>query len=68
MKVLPDSLLEDCQWIMGELHGIKTFETLALVDKWFSVQMKKRFTSEVFVFFGLNKQLRTSGKYTIDQS
>lgn len=66
LKVIPDELLQDCQWIMGELHGIKTFETLALVDKWFSIQMKKRFTSEVFVFFGLNKDLRTSRKYTIN--
>jgi hypothetical protein len=66
MKVIPDTLLEDCQWIMGELHGIKTFETLALLDKWFSIEMKKRFTSEVFVFFGLNKRLRKSRKYAIN--
>jgi FkbM family methyltransferase len=66
IRVIPEELIKDCQWVMGELHGIKTFETLALLDKWFGIEMKKRFTSEVFVFFGLNKNLRTSRKYEVN--
>lgn len=53
---IPHKLLQDCQWVMGELHGIKNFETLALLDKWMAIEMRKRITSELFIFFGLNKQ------------
>ena len=54
---IPESYLLDCQWVMGELHGIKSFESLALLDKWAAIEMRKRITSEVFIFFGLNKRL-----------
>ncbi len=54
---IPDSYLQDCQWVMGELHGIKNFESLALLNKWMAIEMRKRITSELFIFFGLNRQL-----------
>ncbi|MBI1422078.1 MAG: FkbM family methyltransferase [Gammaproteobacteria bacterium] len=54
---IPDSFLEDCQWVMGELHGIKNFESLALLNKWVAIEMRKPITSELFIFFGLNKRL-----------
>jgi len=57
LSSIPDHYLQDCQWIMGELHGIKNFESLALLDKWMAIGMRKRITSELFIFFGLNKQL-----------
>jgi FkbM family methyltransferase len=54
---IPESYLQDCQWVMGELHGIKNFESLALLDKWVAIEMRKPITSELFIFFGLNKRL-----------
>lgn len=54
---IPEHFLENCQWVMGELHGIKNFESLALLDKWIAIEMRKRITSELFIFFGINKQL-----------
>ena len=54
---IPESYLQNCQWVMGELHGIKNFESLALLNNWFSIEMRKRITSELFIFFGLNKRL-----------
>lgn len=54
---IPDSYLQNCQWVMGELHGIKNFESLALLNKWMAIEMKKPVTSELFIFFALNKRL-----------
>ena len=54
---IPESFLQNCQWVMGELHGIKNFESLALLEQWMAIEMRKRITSELFIFFGLNKRL-----------
>lgn len=59
---IPQSTLSNTQWIMGELHGVKNFETLRLLDKWFSIGMKKKLKSNLFQFFGLNRKLLTEKK------
>jgi len=40
---------------MGEMHGIRNFETLALLDKWFSIQLDKRLKRHFFQFFAINR-------------
>ncbi len=55
LKSIPEELLSKVQWVMGELHGIKNFETLALLDRWFSIQLDKRLTRHFFQFFGINR-------------
>lgn len=54
---LPNNLLENCQWIMGELHGIKTYGVLNILEPHFATQFKKTFTNELFTFFGMNRKL-----------
>jgi len=54
---LPETLLSDTQWIMGELHGIKNFETLTYLDNWFTIGLNKRLKSNLFQFFALNRAI-----------
>lgn len=54
---LPEEILSGSQWIMGELHGINNFETLTLIDRWYSIGLKKKLKSNLFQFFGINKSL-----------
>ncbi len=49
---IPDELLSRTQWIMGELHGVKNFETLTFLNQWFSIGLNKKMTSNLFQFFG----------------
>lgn len=62
---IPNSLLENCSWVMGELHGIKTFETLALLSRYFRIGLKKAVNSEVFTFEALNARLLRDDKYAV---
>lgn len=55
LSSIPEDLLSKTQWVMGELHGIKNCETLALLDKWFSIQLDKRLKRHYFQFFAINR-------------
>lgn len=57
---IPEELLSRNQWVMGELHGVKNFETLAFLDKWFSIELNKKITSNLFQFFSINKSFLKS--------
>lgn len=57
LTTLPSELLGETQWLMGELHGIKNFETLLYLDKWFLLGMKKKLHSNLFQFFASNRNL-----------
>ena len=65
LSSIPEETLSSCAWIMGELHGIQTFETLALLNKFFRLGLKKTCDSEVFTFEGLNIKLLRDGKYRL---
>lgn len=54
---LPPEILKKTQWIMGELHGIKTYGVLSILEPWFATQFKKTFNNELFTFFAINRNL-----------
>ncbi len=54
---LPTEILRNTQWIMGELHGVKTYGVLNMLEPWFATQFKKTFNNELFTFFALNRKL-----------
>lgn len=62
---IPETILSRVSWVMGELHGRSTFETLSHLDRWMSVGAVKRIGSEVFTFQALNRSLLKSQKYKI---
>jgi FkbM family methyltransferase len=62
---IPDRILSNVYWVMGELHGRSTFETLSHLDRWMSVGAIKRIGSEVFTFQALNRGLLKSQKYEV---
>ncbi|WVN42047.1 FkbM family methyltransferase [beta proteobacterium MWH-UniP1] len=55
LSSIPETMLKNCQWIMGEVHGVKNFETMALLDPYFRLSFNKKQTSELFTFFGINR-------------
>lgn len=62
LSALPDSILSKVSWLMGELHGRKTFETLARIDQWMSVGARKYRGSEIFTFQAINRNLLAARK------
>jgi FkbM family methyltransferase len=68
LKNIPEQMLAQCSWVMGELHGIRTFETLALLNRFFRLGLEKTHDSEVFTFEALNIQLLSDGKYKLSRA
>lgn len=63
IQSIPDGLLSEVSWIMGELHGRHTFETLARLDRWHTISARKSLGSEVFTFQALNRALLHGRKH-----
>jgi len=54
---MPQHLLSSTKWIMGELHGIKNFETLALLDPFFKLEVDKKIRNGgLLLFSGINRK------------
>ena len=53
----PD-ILGRIQWIMGELHGVRDFELLAYLSKWFDLELHKKLDSHLFLFHARNKTVQ----------
>ena len=56
VSTIPIETRAKIQWVMGELHGINNFETLALLNPHIGLEIKKRAVDDVFVFFGRNRE------------
>lgn len=57
LTALPVEILGAARWIIGELHGIRDFEALAYLSKWFDIGMKKPVTKNLYMFNAKNKDL-----------
>jgi FkbM family methyltransferase len=55
LSAFDESVLSQTRWITGELHGEKDYELLALLSRWFDLDMKKTLNKRLFTFFGCNK-------------
>lgn len=59
LSSIPKNILNSTKWIMGELHGIKNFETLALIDPIFKLAVDKKIRNGgLLLFFGINRNNR----------
>lgn len=55
---IPSAMLSGVQWIMGELHGVRDFELLAYLSRWFDLEVQKKMNSDLFLFHARNKALK----------
>jgi len=53
----PD-ILGRVQWIMGELHGVRDFQLLAYLSRWFDLEVHKKLNSHLFLFHARNKTVQ----------
>ena len=53
-SILPDAILNRCQWIVGEFHDHTGFEVLARLAPHFHLDLKKRMFSPQFRFHACN--------------
>lgn len=51
---LSPQILEQCQWIVGELHDVSAFTVLARLSPYFDLDLKKRMFSPLFRFHACN--------------
>ncbi|HJT80639.1 MAG TPA: FkbM family methyltransferase [Chthoniobacterales bacterium] len=51
---LSPQILEQCQWIVGELHDASAFTVLARLSPYFDIDLKKRMFSSLFRFHACN--------------
>jgi FkbM family methyltransferase len=68
LEALPESVLENCQWIVGEIHNEKGFELLAFLTKYFDLDLRKRMFSQKFLFHACNKKTVSQLKGTFRRS
>jgi FkbM family methyltransferase len=52
---VPERVLSQVRWIVGELHGRRDFELLAHLSRWFEIGLTKRIESRLFMFHARNK-------------
>ena len=57
LSSLPREMLEKCQWVMGELHGNRTYECLAILSPTHQTKLEKSFGSELFTFYARSRDL-----------
>lgn len=57
LSSIPKTILEKVQWIEGELHGEKEFETLATLNESFKLQFTKFFGDVVWQFKAINNEV-----------
>ena len=54
ITALSPQVLEQCQWIVGELHDTSAFTVLARLSPYFDLDLKKRMFSPLFRFHACN--------------
>jgi FkbM family methyltransferase len=54
LTALPEEMLQQCQWIVGEMHDASAFNLLALLAPHFDLDLKKRMFVPSFRFHACN--------------
>lgn len=55
ISALDPGMLAGVRWIVGELHGIRDFELLAYLSRWFDVDVKRSLGKPFFMFNACNR-------------
>ena len=48
-------MLSNVSWIIGELYGVRDFEVLAYLSKWFDIDVRKTLGKQYFMFNACNR-------------
>jgi hypothetical protein len=54
LTALPEEMLRQCKWIVGEMHDVSGFNLLALLAPHFDLDLKKRMFVPSFRFHACN--------------
>jgi FkbM family methyltransferase len=54
LTALPEEMLQQCKWIVGEMHEVSAFNLLALLAPHFDLDLKKRMFVPFFRFHACN--------------
>jgi len=68
LSSLPQSLLEHCEWIAGEMHDASGFKLLALLAPHFDLDLKKRMFVPSFRFHACNLACAAELQGTFDRN
>jgi FkbM family methyltransferase len=55
LTTLKPALLQNVQWIVGELHGVRDFALLDYLSTWFEIDGRKTITKECWKFHAVNR-------------
>lgn len=55
LTALNPALLQEVQWIVGELHGVRDFALLDYLSTWFEIDGRKTITKECWKFHAVNR-------------
>ena len=68
LSALPEEMLRQCQWIVGEMHDASAFPLLALLAPHFDLDLKKRMFGPSFRFHACNLACVGQLQGTFDRS
>ena len=67
LTALPEEMLRECKWIVGEMHDVSAFKLLALLAPNFDLDLKKRMFRPVLSFSRLQPCLCPPAPGTFDR-
>lgn len=54
----PEEIISRVDWIIGELHSVRSFELLEYLSRWFLIETRKSMKSPLFMFMAKNRSIR----------
>ena len=68
LTALPEEMLRQCKWIVGEMHDVSAFKLLALLAPHFDLDLKKRMFVPSFRFHACNLACVPQLRETFDRN
>lgn len=68
LTALPQEILEQCQWLVGEMHDTSGFRLLALLAPHFDLDLKKKMFTPFFRFHACNLANASALRGTFDRN
>jgi FkbM family methyltransferase len=68
LTALPNEMLRECKWIVGEMHDVSAFKLLALLAPYFDLDLKKRMFAPFFRFHACNLTCARELQGTFDRN
>jgi len=68
LTALPEKMIQECKWIVGEMHDVSAFKLLAFLGPHFDLDLKKRMFASTFRFHACNLGLVEKLRGTFDRN